>query len=352
MTPRPVCGRRGWPSSSARPSTRTSSSTSSATASTGTTRATTPATRSRSCTSGSRPSARCASSTPSLWCAGATCRWQKAESRSDDFNEPPGRPRRGAGRALSCPDPAAGARPGPGDVPSAETGACPPREVLRAPPPSCARCPTASSSTRSWAPVRPATSSSPAGRSTGRWREALAIQLAHVRGASESALTGQDTRRRTFSHRHSVLVDYSNGEGTCHWPTSRQACTGSVRTRWSRRARWATSPCVTPLSRSTPPSASSAGTRWRRQEALVAWEAQFGLRSGAQIIIDNFLVAAENKWGQFSGSRPAAAARVRGPGARALVGALNASCPISLGTAASPSLHVRAVLPSAALTGG
>jgi 2-oxoglutarate dehydrogenase E1 component len=37
-------------------------------------------------------------------------------------------------------------------------------------------------------------------------------------------------------------------------------------------------------------------------DALVAWEAQFGdFANGAQIIIDNFLVAAEYKWGQQSG---------------------------------------------------
>ena len=37
-------------------------------------------------------------------------------------------------------------------------------------------------------------------------------------------------------------------------------------------------------------------------DALVAWEAQFGdFANGAQIIIDNFFVAAEDKWGQRSG---------------------------------------------------
>jgi 2-oxoglutarate dehydrogenase E1 component len=37
-------------------------------------------------------------------------------------------------------------------------------------------------------------------------------------------------------------------------------------------------------------------------DSLVVWEAQFGdFTNGAQIIIDNFLVAAEDKWGQHSG---------------------------------------------------
>ncbi len=57
-------------------------------------------------------------------------------------------------------------------------------------------------------------------------------------------------------------------------------------------------------------------------DALVCWEAQFGdFANGAQVIIDNFLVAAEDKWGQRCGLVMLLPSRVRGPGTRALLGA-------------------------------
>ena len=53
---------------------------------------------------------------------------------------------------------------------------------------------------------------------------------------------------------------------------------------------------------STPRSASSTATRVANKDALVLWEAQFGdFVNGAQIIIDQYLVAAEDKWGQTHG---------------------------------------------------
>ncbi len=125
--------------------------------------------------------------------------------------------------------------------------------------------------------------------------ETLALGSLLLEG-TDIRLSGQDSRRGTFSHRHSVLVDYQNG------------------------SEWV------PLSSLTEdPSGHGAGTRARfrvydsmlseyaalgfeygysvvHKDALVAWEAQFGdFVNASQVIVDQFIAAAETKWGQTSG---------------------------------------------------
>ena len=101
-------------------------------------------------------------------------------------------------------------------------------------------------------------------------------------------LSGQDSGRGTFSHRHAVLTDIQSGAE------------------------------LVPLARLTADQApfqvfdsllSEAGVMGFEfgysldyPDALVIWEAQFGdFANGAQVIIDNFLTATEQKWNRCSG---------------------------------------------------
>src|SRR5256714_1854853 len=101
-------------------------------------------------------------------------------------------------------------------------------------------------------------------------------------------LTGQERRRGTFNHRHSVLIGIEN------------------------------EPEYVPLSHVAPDQAwfeaynsilSEAavlgfeyGFSRDYPDGLVLWEAQFGdFANGAQVIIDQFIVSAEDKWGLLSG---------------------------------------------------
>jgi 2-oxoglutarate dehydrogenase E1 component len=114
-------------------------------------------------------------------------------------------------------------------------------------------------------------------------------------------ISGQDTRRGTFSHRHAVLFDTETGEpytplahlgeGTDVAPNSAEA--------------------HPPIGRfeiyDSPLSEAGVlgfeyGYSLDRPDKLVVWEAQFGdFANAAQVIIDQFIVSAEDKWGRLSG---------------------------------------------------
>ncbi len=127
--------------------------------------------------------------------------------------------------------------------------------------------------------------------------EALAFGSLLVEG-TDVRLTGQDTRRGTFSHRHSVLVDYETGAE--HTPLSAFASgPGSADRSVPGPGRFLV---YDSLLSEYAALGFEYGYSVEARSALVAWEAQFGdFANGAQIIIDNFLVAAEEKWGQSSG---------------------------------------------------
>ncbi len=100
-------------------------------------------------------------------------------------------------------------------------------------------------------------------------------------------LTGQDTERGTFSHRHLVLHDAENGEFYTPVQNLREA-TASFEVHNSPLSEAA---CV----------AFEYGYSVAAPETLVCWEAQFGdFVNGAQIAIDQFIVSGLSKWGQTS----------------------------------------------------
>ncbi len=116
--------------------------------------------------------------------------------------------------------------------------------------------------------------------------EALAFGTLLLEG-TPVRLMGQDSRRGTFSHRHAALIDYDNGE---QWVPLAHLDGGAPFTvRDSLLSEYAA-------------LGFEYGYSVESPRTLVAWEAQFGdFVNGAEIIIDNFLVAAEDKWGQGAG---------------------------------------------------
>jgi 2-oxoglutarate dehydrogenase E1 component len=114
--------------------------------------------------------------------------------------------------------------------------------------------------------------------------EAMAFGSLLVEGTNVR-LMGQDSRRGTFSQRHAAFIDNLNGD---QWiPLSHlDGADGFFTVRDSFLSEYAA-------------LGYEYGYSVEAKRALVAWEAQFGdFVNGAQIIIDNFIVAADDKWGQ------------------------------------------------------
>ena len=100
-------------------------------------------------------------------------------------------------------------------------------------------------------------------------------------------LTGQDTERGTFSQRHLVLHDVSTGRRYApiqHLPDAK----APFELHNSPLSEYA---CL----------GFEYGYAVEAQNALVLWEAQFGdFANGAEVIIDQFLIAGLAKWGETS----------------------------------------------------
>lgn len=101
-------------------------------------------------------------------------------------------------------------------------------------------------------------------------------------------LSGQDSRRGTFNQRHSVLVDIETEKTFV--PLANLA---------PDQARFEAYNSI--LSEAAVLGFEYGFSR-DYPEALVLWEAQFGdFANGAQVIIDQFIAAGEDKWGLLSG---------------------------------------------------
>ncbi|QSO53417.1 2-oxoglutarate dehydrogenase E1 component [Alicyclobacillus curvatus] len=121
------------------------------------------------------------------------------------------------------------------------------------------------------------------------WAAAEVLAFASILGEGTAIrLTGQDTERGTFGHRHLVLHDHESGERyipLAHITTNQ----ASIDVHNS------------PLSE-TGPLGFEYGYDVQAEDALVLWEAQFGdFANVGQVIIDQFMASGRAKWGQPSG---------------------------------------------------
>jgi 2-oxoglutarate dehydrogenase E1 component len=120
------------------------------------------------------------------------------------------------------------------------------------------------------------------------WGQAEALAFASLLSDGiPIRLTGQDTERGTFSHRHAVLHDVNTGATFTPMQHLDEAA-ASFEIHNSPLSEYA---CV----------GFEYGYSAAASEALVLWEAQFGdFVNGAQIVIDQFISAGLSKWGETS----------------------------------------------------
>jgi 2-oxoglutarate dehydrogenase E1 component len=117
--------------------------------------------------------------------------------------------------------------------------------------------------------------------------EALAFGSLVLEG-TEVRVSGQDTRRGTFSHRHAVLHDIEND---AQWVPLAHI-----------RAGQAPFVIIDSMLSENACLGFEFGFSMADPTKLVVWEAQFGdFANGAQVVIDQFIAAGEVKWGRICG---------------------------------------------------
>ncbi len=117
--------------------------------------------------------------------------------------------------------------------------------------------------------------------------EALAIGSLVLQGIPVR-LTGQDTGRGTFSHRHAVLHDVETG---AQWVPLDHVRDGQAQFL-----------VLDSMLSENAVLGFEFGMSMADPHRLVIWEAQFGdFANGAQVVIDQFIASSESKWQRMSG---------------------------------------------------